>query len=142
MGTDSASKHMQRASTPDASVMLAGSVTIAVLGIAWIVNVGALSVTALGADAYAMGVAAAFVTATLGGALTAILARAPGVIWGAVPSIALTYAALCADIVARAGPDLTTADIWVTLSAAVMLSGVLQMLAGALRLGDAIKFLP
>jgi sulfate permease, SulP family len=122
--------------------LLAGSTIMAVLGVAWIVNVGALSMSALGTDAYTAGVAAAFVSATLGGAAAAFLARAPGVVWAPVPSITLTYAALCADLVIRAGTDLTAADIWAMLSLTVILSGVMQMIGGALRLGDAIKFLP
>jgi len=121
---------------------LSGSAAVAIVGLSQILAVGALSVTALGRDALAGGVVAAFVSATIGALCVALLSRMPGEICGPRTSIAVIYAALCADLIVRAGPNAGVADIWAALSLAVMLMGILQIAAGWIRLGDAIKFMP
>src|SRR5687767_9224728 len=75
---------------------LSGSAAVAVVGLSQVLAVGALSVTALGRDAIASGVVAAFVSATLGALCVAVISRTPGEICGPRTSIAVIYAALCA----------------------------------------------
>ncbi|MEK6593414.1 MAG: SulP family inorganic anion transporter, partial [Pseudomonadota bacterium] len=103
---------------------------------------GALSATPLGPGALGIGVVAAFVAATLGGFLVAVIARAPAEICAPASSIAVIYAALCADLVTRAGPQVNIGEVWAALSLAVVLMGVLLAAAGWLRLAEAIKFMP
>lgn len=121
---------------------LSASATIALLALSQILAVGALSAMPLGRDALAMGVVAAVVAATIGGFLVAVMARAPGEICAPASSIAVIYAVLGADLVARAGPQANVAEVWAALSLAVVLMGVLLLVAGWLRLADAIKFMP
>jgi SulP family sulfate permease len=121
---------------------LSGATAIAVFGVAQMLAVGTLSVTALGRDALAFGVVAAFVTATAGALTVAILSRTRGLVCAPVTSIAVIYAALCADLVTRAGPQGSVAEVWATLSIAVIIMGLLQIVAGWLRVGEAIKFMP
>jgi len=122
--------------------VISGASAIAVVGLAQLLAVGALSVTALGRDAFGAGVVAALVGGTIGALCVALIARAPGEVCGPRTSIAVIYAALCADLVARAGPQASFGEIWAALSIAVVLMGVLQAIAGWLRIGDAIKFMP
>lgn len=121
---------------------LGGGTVVAAVGLAQILATGALSVTPLGVSAIAFGVVAAFITATLGGLCATLISRTPGEVSGPRTSIAVIYAALCADLIARGGPGLTMGEIMATLSLAVVLMGALQIVAGLARLGDAMKFLP
>jgi len=121
---------------------LGASATVALLSLSTVLAVGALSATPLGHEALRMGVVAAFVAATLGGFLVAVMARAPAEICLPTSSSAVIYAVLCADLVARAGPHGSIGQVWAALSLAVVLMGVLLAIAGYLRLGDAIKFMP
>ncbi len=121
---------------------ITGGAAVAVLGLSLTVATGSLSLTPLGAQALAYGVVAAFVATTFGGICAALISREPGAITGPRTSISIVYAALCADLVARAGPNIQVGDIFAALSLAVVLMGVLQLLAGIFRLGDALKFLP
>lgn len=121
---------------------LGGGTAVAAVGLAQILATGALSVTPLGASAIGFGVVAAFVTATLGGLFASLISRTPGEVSGPRTSIGVIYAALCADIVARGGADLSMGEIMATLSLAVVLMGAMQIVAGLARLGDAMKFLP
>lgn len=121
---------------------ISAAATIALLNLALLLAVGALSATPLGPGALGIGVVAGFLAATLGGFLVAVMARAPAEICAPASSIAVIYAALCADLVARAGPQVNLGEVWAALSLAVVLMGVLLAVAGWLRLADAIKFMP
>ncbi len=121
---------------------LSASATIALLTLSGLLAVGALSATPLGRGALAIGVVAAFVAATLGALVVAVLAPAPAEISAPAPSVVVIYAALCADLAARAGPQVNIAEVWAALSLAVVIMGVLLAVAGWLRLAEAIKFMP
>ncbi len=121
---------------------ISASATIALLNLSLLLAVGALSATPLGPGALGIGVVAGFVAATLGGFLVAVIARAPAEICAPATSIAVIYAALCADLVARAGPQGSIGEVWAALSVAVVLMGILLAAAGWLRLAEAIKFMP
>jgi len=122
--------------------ILTGGSAVAIIGLSLALAAGALSVTPLGPQAFASGVVASFVAATLGGLFVAFIARTPGEVSGPISSIAVTYAALCGDLIARGGPALQMSEVFAALSLAVVLMGVLQLLAGVLRIGEAMKFLP
>jgi hypothetical protein len=121
---------------------IGGSAAVAIVGLSQVLAVGALSAMPLGRDALASGVVAAFVAATIGALIVAIVARTPGEICGPRTSVAVTYAALAADLITRAGTGASAADIWAALSITVAMMGLLQIVAGWMRIGDAIKFLP
>lgn len=121
---------------------LSGATTVAVVGLSQLLATGALSVTPLGREALAAGVVAACVAGTIGALAVALIGRAPAEVCGPRSSIAVIYAALCADLVMRAGAQGSFVEIWAALSVAVILTGMIQAIAGWMRLGDAIKFLP
>lgn len=122
--------------------VLSGSSVVAALGLSQTLAVGALSILPLGPQALASGIIAAFVTATLGTVSCALLSRTPGEICGPRTSISVIYAALCADLVMRAGPGVSIGEVIAGLSLAVVLMGLMQIVAGWTRVGEAVKFLP
>lgn len=119
-----------------------GSSVLAALGLPQILAVGALSVLPLGPQALGPGMVAAFVTATLGTIVCALISRTPGEISGPRTSIGVIYAALCADLVMRGGPGVAIGEVMAGLSLAVALMGLIQIIAGWTRVGEAVKFLP
>lgn len=118
------------------------SATLALLGLSFLLASATLAAAPLGAQALTGFVVAAFVAATLGGLLVALIARAPAEICAPASSTTVIYASLCADLVLRAGPQVNVAEVWASLSLAVVLMGLLLAIAGRFRLADAIKFLP
>src|SRR4051812_45910211 len=84
------------------STALGGAVTVGVFGVSQMLAVGTLAATALGRGALASGVVAAFITATAGALVVALLSRTRGLVCAPVTSITVVYAALCVDLVARA----------------------------------------
>ena len=119
-----------------------GSTVLAALGLPQILAVGALSVLPFGPQALGPGMVASFVTGTVGTMLCALISRTPGEICGPRTSIAVIYAALCGDLVMRGGPGTDIAEVMAGLSLAVVLMGVIQVIAGWTRVGQAVKFLP
>ena len=114
----------------------------ALLSLANLLAVGLLAAAALGAQALDISLAAAFVAATLGSLLVAWLARAPAEIAAPVSSTTVIYAALGADIVSRSGGAAGLWEVWAAMSLAVVLMGLILLLAGSLRLAGFIKFVP
>jgi len=122
--------------------LVSGGSVLAALGLPQFLAVGALSVLPFGLDALGPGITAAFVTGTLGTICCALISRTPGEICGPRTSLGVIYAALCADLVTRGGPGVSLGEVMAGLSLAVMLMGVLQIIAGWARVGAAVKFLP
>ena len=119
-----------------------GSSVLAALGLPQILAVGVLSVLPFGPEALPYGMVASFVTGTLGTICCALISRTPGEICGPRTSIAVIYAALCADLVIRGGPAASIGQVMAGLSVAVVLMGLMQIVAGWTRVGEAAKFLP
>lgn len=122
--------------------VVSGSSVLAALGLPQILAVGVLSLLPLGPQALGPGIVASFVTATIGTICCALISRTPAEICGPRISIVVIYAALCADLVMRGGPGIAFGDVMTGLSLAVVLMGVMQMIAGWTRVGEAVKFLP
>jgi SulP family sulfate permease len=116
--------------------------TIALLNVSLVLALGSLSATALGQSALSAAIVAAFVATAIGGLIVALVARAPAEIAGAASSTTIIYAALGADLVARAGAQVSVGEVRVALSLAVLLAGILVALAGYAGLVGAIKFMP
>ena len=121
---------------------LSGAAALAIVSLSQVLASGALSATALGSAAIPAGVIASLITGTLGALVVVLISRVPGEICGPRTSISVVYAALCADLVVRAGPQVNFAEVWAALALAVILMGVIEIAAGWIRLGDAIKFMP
>ena len=117
----------------------------ALLSLSNLLAVGLLTATPLGARAIEISLVAAFVAATLGSLLVAWLARAPAEIAVPAPSTTVIYAALGADLVSRSAGTADSSgiwEVWAAMSLAVVLMGIIVLLAGSLRLAGFIKFVP
>ncbi len=125
---------------------LRGGIAGAMVGLGVVLPLGTLAFAALGHDAAAIGVRAAFTTAIFGGLVAALIGGA--IIPGSIPRTATTliYASFVATLVAD--PALKTAGVLEleTIFALCMLcvvgAGMLQVVFGMARLGTLIKFVP
>ena len=114
----------------------------ALLSLSNLLAVGLLTAAPLGARAIELSLVAAFVAATFGSLLVAWLAHAPAEIAVPAPSTTVIYAALGADLVGRSGGATSIWEIWAAMSLAVVLMGIILLLAGSLRLAGFVKFMP
>lgn len=114
----------------------------ALLSLANLLAVGLLTAAPFGTRAIEISLVAAFVAATLGSLLVAWIARAPAEIAVPAPSNTVIYAALGTDLIARANGNAGLWEIWAAMSLAVVLMGLILLLAGSLRLAGFIKFVP
>ena len=118
---------------------LRGGLSGAVLTLGILLPLAQLSFAALGNDAFALAIRAAFVAAIFGNAVAAIVGGTP--LGNALPrtSTSLIYAGLVASLVV-AGLD--TSDVLVLMTLCVLLSGLLQMLFALLRMGSLVRYVP
>jgi sulfate permease, SulP family len=114
----------------------------ALLSLANVLAVGLLTAAPLGTSAIEISLVAAFVAATVGSLLVAWIARAPAEIAVPAPSNTVIYAALGTDLMARSGGNAGLWEVWAAMSLAVVLMGLIVLLAGSLRLAGFIKFVP
>ena len=117
-------------------------VIAALLSLSTVLAVGLLTAGPLGTRAIDISMVAAFVAATVGGLLVALIARAPAEIAAPATSTTVIYASLGADLASRNAPGAGIWEIWAAMSLAVVLMGVILLLAGSLRLAGFIKFMP
>ncbi len=75
------------------------------------------------------------------GLITSIFGGRPGMISGATGAIAVVYVGMIA-ILKKAMPDISVDEITQYIFATVILAGILQILAGVLRLGKFIRLVP
>ncbi len=75
------------------------------------------------------------------GLITSIFGGRPGMISGATGAIAVVYVGMIA-ILKKAMPDISVDEITQYIFATVILAGILQVLAGLLRLGKFIRLVP
>lgn len=75
------------------------------------------------------------------GLITSILGGRPGMISGATGAIAVVYVGMIA-ILKKTMPDITVDEISQYIFATVILAGILQIIAGLLRLGKFIRLVP
>ena len=134
---------VSKASSPWRTVPALGDWFIAaLLSLSNVLAVGLLTAAPLGARAIDISLVAAFVAATVGSLLVAWLGRAPAEIAVPAPSTTVIYAALGADLVGRSGGGAGLWEIWAAMSLAVVLMGIIVLLAGSMRLAGFIKFVP
>ena len=115
---------------------------LALLCLSTVLAVGLLTSAPLGPRAIDTGLAAAFVAATVGGLIVALLARAPAEIAAPAPSTTVIFASIGADLVSRSAGAANLWEIWAAMSLAVVMMGILLFLAGTLRLAGFVKFMP
>lgn len=75
------------------------------------------------------------------GLITSILGGRPGMISGATGAVAVVYVGMI-TIIKKVNPDITVDEITQYIFATVILAGVIQILAGLLRLGKFIRLVP
>ncbi len=75
------------------------------------------------------------------GLITSILGGRPGMISGATGAVAVIYVGMIA-VLKKTMPDISVDEITQYIFATVILAGVLQILAGLLRLGKFIRLVP
>jgi MFS superfamily sulfate permease-like transporter len=97
-------------------------------------GVGLLTAGPLGTRAIEMSVVASFLAATIGGLVVALLARAPAEIAAPAASTSVIYASLGADLLAHSANGAGLWEVWAAMSLAVVLMGIILLLAGSLRL--------
>lgn len=113
---------------------IGNAAAMALLNLSLLVAVGTLSAAPLGRAGMATGIAAAVLACVVGGIIVSLLAGAPGEVTAPASSVAVIYATLGTDLLARAGGQTGVAHLWGTLSMAVVMMGVLLVLAGSLVL--------
>jgi len=125
--------------------IVAGAVA-SVATLAVVLTLGLLSFAPLGAAVSSLGVTAAFVSATLGGGVYALLGRSAMPVGGPSSATALIVAALAVQLARDPAVSLSSARdlaaILSLLSATVILMGVMQTGFGALGFGRLAKFVP
>jgi MFS superfamily sulfate permease-like transporter len=119
---------------------LAGSTANAALGLSFLLSIGALASVPMGPTALPAGIAAAFLGAVFGGLAVTLVSRATAEVSAPRASITILYAALASDLIAN--QRVLPAQLLPALALAVVLAGVLQIAAGAFRLGSVLRFLP
>lgn len=75
------------------------------------------------------------------GLITSILGGRPGMISGATGAVAVVYVGMIA-VLKKSMPDISVDEITQYIFATVILAGILQILAGVLRLGKFIRLVP
>ena len=75
------------------------------------------------------------------GLVTSILGGRPGMISGATGAVAVIYVGMI-TIIKKTQPDISVDEITQYIFATVILAGILQILAGVLRLGKFIRLVP
>ncbi len=117
-------------------------VILALLCLSTVLADGLLTGASLGPRAIDTSLTAAFVAATVGGLIVALLARAPAEIAAPAPSTTVIFASLGADLVTRSAGAASLWEVWAAMSLAVVMMGILLLLAGTLRLAGFVKFMP
>src|SRR5215203_5335530 len=125
---------------------IAAGAVASVATLAVVLTLGLLSLAPLGETVSSLGVTAAFVSATLGGAVFALLGRSAMPVGGPSSATALIFAALAAQLGRDSAVSLTNprdiGAILSLLSATVILMGAMQASFGALGFGRLAKFVP
>jgi SulP family sulfate permease len=118
----------------------AGAATMALVNLSWMLGVGTLTAAALGAEALPVAVGCAVASSVIGGLLVTLMARAPATVTSPTSSMAVIYVGLATHLSASGARSLP--EVWAMLSLAVTLTGVILLLAGAVRLSGLVKYLP
>jgi sulfate permease, SulP family len=125
---------------------LAGGFASAVVSIPGNVAAGVIAFAPLGPEYAGLGILAGMLSSIVAGLIAAVLGGAPGMIAGPKATTSMAFAAMLTSLLASGSFDLGTPDgdrLLLSLAfGAVLLSGSVQMLLGAFRVGGLVKFMP
>lgn len=125
---------------------LTGGVAAAVVAIPGNVAAGVIAFAPLGPEYAGQGILAGMLSSIIAGFLASLTGGAPGMIAGPKATTSMVFAAMLTSLVATGHFDLSTPDgerLLLSLAfGAVLLSGSVQTLLGAFRVGGLVKFMP
>ncbi len=125
---------------------LTGGVASAVVSIPGNVAAGVIAFAPLGPEYAGQGILAGMLSSIVAGLLASLTGSAPGMIAGPKATTSMVFAAMLTSLVATGHFDLATPDgerlLFSLAFGAVLLSGSVQTLLGAFRVGGLVKFMP
>lgn len=125
---------------------LSGGIASAVVSIPGNVAAGVIAFAPLGPEHVGQGILAGMLSSIIAGFLASLLGGAPGMIAGPKATTSMVFAAMLTSLLATGQFDLTTVEgerLLLSLAfGAVLVSGTVQMLLGAFRVGGLVKFMP
>lgn len=125
---------------------LSGGVASAVVAIPGNVAAGVIAFAPLGPEYAGQGILAGMLSSIIAGFIASLTGGAPGMIAGPKATTSMVFAAMLASLIATGRFDLATPDgerLLLSLAfGAVLLSGSVQTLLGAFRVGGLVKFMP
>lgn len=121
---------------------LSGGFSSAVMSIGGNVAAGVIAFAPLGQDYLGAGVLAGMLSSIVAGLLASLSGSAPGMIVGPQATTAMAFAALLSQLLATGHFDGRPELLLSLAFSAVMLSGSVQILLGAFRVGGLVKFMP
>ena len=125
---------------------LSGGFASAIVSITGNVAAGVIAFSPLGPEYVGKGILAGMFASIVAGLLASLSGSAPGMITGPKATTAMAFAALLSQLLATGRFDLASpeqADQILALAfSAVVLSGSVQILLGAFRVGALVKFMP
>jgi sulfate permease, SulP family len=121
---------------------LSGGLSSAVLAIGGNVAAGVIAFSPLGQDYLGEAVLAGMLSSIVAGLLASLSGSAPGMIVGPQATTAMAFAALLSQLLATGHFDGRPELLLSLAFSAVMISGSVQILLGAFRVGGLVKFMP
>ena len=125
---------------------LSGGLASAVVSIPGNVAAGVIAVAPLGPEYAGQGILAGMLSSIIAGFLSSLTGGAPGMIAGPKATTSMAFAAMLTSLLATGAFDLATAEgerLLLSLAfGAVLVSGSVQVLLGAFRVGGLVKFMP
>ena len=125
---------------------LSGGLASAVVSITGNVAAGVIAFAPLGPEYVGRGILAGMFSSIVAGLMAALFGGAPGMICGPKATTSMAFAALLSQLLATGRFDMSSpesANIVLSLAfGAVLISGSVQILLGAFRVGALVKFMP
>ena len=125
---------------------LSGGIASALLAITGNIAAGVIAFAPLGPEYAGKGVLAGMFSSIVAGLMAALFGSAPAMITGPKATTAMAFAALLSQLLATGRFDLSTPgheELLLSLAfSAVLISGSVQILLGAFRVGTMVKFMP
>lgn len=125
---------------------LSGGIASAVVSITGNVAAGVIAFAPLGPDYVGQGILAGMLSSIVAGLLSSVTGGAPGMISGPKATTSMAFAAMLGSLMATGRFDMSTpegANLLLSLAfGAVLISGSVQMLLGAFRIGGLVRFMP
>jgi sulfate permease, SulP family len=125
---------------------LSGGIASAIVSITGNVAAGVIAFAPLGPEYAGQGILAGMFSSIVAGLMAALFGGAPGMISGPKATTSMAFAALLSSLLATGRFDMSQpeqAHILLSLAfSAVLISGSVQILLGAFRVGTMVKFMP